>query len=384
MKKYSVAVVGVGMVGIEMLRVLKERDFPLKELRVFARSARDIDVDGENYRVKTITPESFKDIDIALFAGTEGEKGAAVRFAPQAIKSGAIVIDNGGDFRLRSDVPLVVPEVNPGAIKRHKGLIANPNCTTIQMVLALNEIHKRFGLEQIILSSFQAVSGAGKKAVEQLWEETEEVVASQEKIASEGYGYVSSVTARHRLSDETQRRNRYSAETPTDKRNQERLQREARQLAFNAIPQIGSFGEQGYTTEEWKTVKETHKIFEDSSIRITSTCVRVPVFVSHSEAIYFKTKKNTCLKEIEEVLEKSEGVVFFKDPQDFPLPLDAQGKDGVFVGRLREDPFNKDCFWLWCVSDNLRKGAALNAVQIAELICSVRSETLDKDLDAQH
>jgi len=364
MKKYSVAVVGVGMVGIEMLRVLKERDFPLKELRVFARSARDIDVDGENYSVKTITPESFKDIDIALFAGTEGEKGAAVRFAPQAIKSGAIVIDNGGDFRLRSDVPLVVPEVNPGAIKRHKGLIANPNCTTIQMVLALNEIHKRFGLEQIILSSFQAVSGAGKKAVEQLWEETKKAVGSRQ-LAVGNYPCPPKPAGRRRSKALATERGR-------------------RKLAFNAIPQIGSFGEQGYTTEEWKTVKETHKIFEDSSIRITSTCVRVPVFVSHSEAIYFKTKKNTCLKEIEEVLEKSEGVVFFKDPQDFPLPLDAQGKDEVFVGRLREDPFNKDCFWLWCVSDNLRKGAALNAVQIAELICSVRSETLDKDLDAQH
>ncbi|OQX53740.1 MAG: aspartate-semialdehyde dehydrogenase [Candidatus Omnitrophica bacterium 4484_213] len=363
MKKYSVAVVGVGMVGIEMLRVLKERNFPLGELRIFARSARDIDVDGENYAVKTITPESFKDIDIALFAGTEGEKGAAVRFAPQAIKSGAIVIDNGGDFRLRSDVPLVVPEVNPGAIKRHKGLIANPNCTTIQMVLALNEIYKRFGLEQIILSSFQAVSGAGKKAVEELWEETKEAAARRTPHAA---------------------RQKINTDISSEKRGAWSVKRGAPQLAFNAIPQIGSFGEQGYTTEEWKTVKETHKIFEDSSIRITSTCVRVPVFVSHSEAIYFKTKKNTCLKEIEEVLKRSEGVVFFKDPQDFPLPLGTQGKDEVFVGRLREDPFNKDCFWLWCVSDNLRKGAALNAVQIAELICSVRGETSDKDLDAQH
>ncbi len=331
MKKYNVAVIGVGMVGIEMLRVLKQRNFPLGELQVFARSARDIDVDGQTYSVKTITPESFEDTDIALFAGTEGEKGASVLYAKQAIKSGAIVIDNGADFRLRSDVPLIVPEVNPQAVKSHKGLIANPNCTTIQLVVALNEIYKRFGLEQIILTSFQAVSGAGKKAVEQLWEETEEAI-----------------------------RSKHCPPKPAGRR---------QKSAFNAIPQIGDFGEYNYTTEEWKTVHETHKLFEDSSIKISSTCVRVPVFVSHSEAIYFRTKKGVCLKEIEEVLGESEGVVFFKDPQDFPLALDAQGRDEVFVGRLREDHFNKNCFWLWCVSDNLRKGAALNAVQIAELVC---------------
>ncbi len=329
MKKYSVAIVGVGMVGIEMLRILKERDFPLGELRVFARRARDINVDGENYNVKTITPESFKDIDIALFAGTEGEKGASVLYAEQAIKNGAIVIDNGGDFRLHSDVPLVVPEVNPEAIKKHKGLIANPNCTTIQMVVALNEIYKRFSLEQIILSTFQAVSGAGKKAIEQLWKESEEAVKSPPKP-------------------------------------QKLFER--KKLAFNVIPQIGDFKDDNYTTEEWKTVKETHKIFDDSSIKITSTCVRVPVFTSHSEAIYFQTKENVCLKEIENVLQKSDGVMFFKNPQDFPLALDTQGRDEVFTGRLRLDPFNKNCFWVWVVADNLRKGAALNAVQIVELL----------------
>lgn len=352
MKKYNVAVVGVGMVGIEMLRVLKQRNFPIGELRVFARSARDIDVDGQTYSVKTIDADSFKNIDIALFAGTEGEKGAAVRFAGQAIKSGAIVIDNGADFRLRSDVPLIVPEISPDAVKKHKGLIANPNCTTIQLVVALNEIYRRFGLEQIILSSFQAVSGAGKKAVEELWEETEEAVARHTPHAT---------------------RQKINANIASGKREAWSVKREARKLAFNAIPQIGSFGEDDYTTEEWKTVRETHKIFSDSSIKITSTCVRAPVFVSHSEAIYFRTKKNAFLEEIEKTLQKSEGVIFFKNPQDFPLPLDAQGRDEVFVGRLRKDHFNKNCFWLWCVSDNLRKGAALNAVQIAELVCETLS-----------
>ncbi len=343
MKKYNVAVVGVGMVGIEMLRVLKQRNFPIGELRVFARRERDINIDGETYSIKTIAPDSFKNIDIALFAGTEGEKGAAVSFAQQAIDNGAIVIDNGADFRLHSDVPLIVPEVNPQAIKKHRGLFANPNCTTIQMVTALNEIYKRFGLEQIILVSFQAVSGAGRKAVEQLWEETERVVTSHKLQATS-----------KNLEPETWN-----------------LKPEACKLAFNAIPQIGSFGKHNYTTEEWKTVKETHKIFEDSSIKITSTCARVPVFNSHSESIYIRTKKDTSLENIEQALKESEGIIFFKNPQDLPLPLNAQGKDEVFVGRLREDPFNKNCFWLWCVSDNLRKGAALNAVQIAELVCEI-------------
>jgi aspartate-semialdehyde dehydrogenase len=231
----------------------------------------------------------------------------------------------------------VVPEINEDRIFTHKGLIANPNCTTIQAVVSLGGIYKNFGLEKFILVSFQATSGAGKKASLTLWRETKEIVEKNKDVdfdqidkkikASQIFGY---------------------------------------QIAFNVIPKIGDFKEYNYTSEEWKVVKETHKILDDSSIKITATCVRVPVFTSHSEAIYFKTKKDATLKEVEEVVKETRGVKYF--PADFPLPLEVEGKDEVFVARLREDPFERNCFWLWSVSDNLRKGAALNAVQIAEVL----------------
>lgn len=337
-KPPNVAVVGVGAVGVEMIRCLKSRKFPLGKLSVFARSSRDIAIDGDVYHVQAVSPEGFEGVDIALFAGTEGEKGAAVTFAPEAVKRGAVVIDNGADFRLKEDVPLIVPEVNRNRIKGHKGIIANPNCTTIQMVTALAQIQKQFGLEQIVLTSFQATSGAGKKAVERLWQESKD-------IANDNAGKdLASVNKK--------------AKGPFDAF--------GGQIAFNVIPKIGGFKDDNYTSEELKTVDETHKIFGDPAIKVTSTCVRVPVFTSHSEAVYFKTKKDASLESINKALKSSEGVVFFDDAQSFTLPLDAEGKDEVFVGRLRKDTFNKNSFWLWCVSDNLRKGAALNAVQIAE------------------
>jgi len=339
MQKYNTAIVGVGAVGIEMLSCLKQRKFPLKELRLLARSDREIQVDGVDYKVEAISPEKFDNIKIALFAGTEGEKGASVLFAPEAVKRGAVVIDNGADFRMKEGVPLIIPEVNKDKIKGHKGIIANPNCTTIQMLVALNRIFKQFGLKQIILSSYQAVSGAGKKAAVSLWEQAEQVVEKNEGVDFD----------------------------LIDKKVEPNPDIFPSQIIFNVIPKIGSLNEYGYTTEEWKTVKETHKIFEDSSIKITSTCVRVPVITSHSESVYFQVKDTACLKDIKSAIKDSEGVEY---SEDAVLPVDAEGKDKVFVSRVREDPFNKNCFWLWCVSDNLRKGAALNAVQIAEELVS--------------
>jgi aspartate-semialdehyde dehydrogenase len=328
--KYNVAVVGVGAVGVEMLRVLKQRNFPLGELRVFARSARDIEVDGQKYAVRAISPEGFSGIDIALFAGTEGEKGAAVTFAPEAIKRGAVVIDNGADFRLKEGVPLVVPEVNSEDAKKHQGLIANPNCSTIQMVVTIAPIYKAAGIKRIVVSSYQAVSGAGRGGLAQLENELQEKMISERTFAH--------------------------------------------QIAENVIPQIGSFGSDGYTSEELKMVHETHKIMHDDKIKITATCVRVPVSVGHSEAIYLETEKPVSPEEARELLKSSVGVEVIDDLKNnlYPMPINAADKDAVYVGRIRRDPYVGNGLWLWCVSDNLRKGAALNAVQIGELIVESR------------
>ncbi len=332
----NVAVVGVGVVGIEILKTLKQRNFPVENLRVFARSAREIQIDNETYSVEAIAESDFKGIDIALFAGTEGEKGASLLYADKFIQAGAIVIDNGNDFRLKEEVPLVVPEVNRDKIKDNKGLISNPNCTTIQAVIVLAGIHKEFGLEQILLTSFQATSGAGKKAALGLWNESKELVEQ----------------------------NKDKDFNDLDKKIDGKPEAFSAQIAFNVIPQIGGFSDDNYTSEELKVDREAHKIFNDKSIKISATCARVPVFTSHSESIYFTTKKKAQVSDIEKVLENSQGVVYDKDNLSFPI--DAEGKDEVFVCRLRRDPYNENSFWVWCVADNLRKGAALNAVQIAE------------------
>jgi len=338
MEKVNVAVVGVGAVGIQMLRILKERNFPVNKIRIFARSSRDISVDGVNYKVEAIEGAEFNGIDIALFAGTEGSKGASSLYARKFMDKGAVVIDNGADFRLNSNVPLIVPEVNKDKISGHSGMIANPNCTTIQGIVALGGIYKKVGLESFILTSFQAVSGAGKKATVSLWEETKEIIDNN-------------------IDKEIDEIDKKLHKTPDVF---------PCQIAFNTIPQIGSISDGGYTSEEWKVVKETHKIFSDNSIKISSTCVRVPVFTSHSEAIYFTPKERTTVKYLENILSESEGVKYFS--QGYPLPIDVEGKDEVFVGRLRKDLYSENSFWLWCVSDNLRKGAALNTIQIAECI----------------
>jgi aspartate-semialdehyde dehydrogenase len=338
MKKYNVAVIGVGAVGIEMLRVLKQRNFPVGELRVFARSARDIEVDGQKYSVQAVTPEGFVGIDIALFAGTEGEKGAAVTFASEAVKRGAVVIDNGADFRMDPKVPLVVPEVNAQDVKKHRGIIANPNCSTIQMVVALWPIYKKVGIKRVVATTLQAASGAGRSAVEQLKEENI-------RIVSGGCNNV-----------QVNLENRFLPQ----------------QLGYNVFPHIGGFVEDDYTTEEWKLVKETHKIMHDHKIKISATCVRVPVRTGHSESIYIETAKPIAVEKAKDLLVKSPGIVVIDDPQKnlYPVPKDAEGKDEIYVGRIRKDPFNKFGLWLWVVADNLRKGAATNAVQIAECVIS--------------
>jgi aspartate-semialdehyde dehydrogenase len=338
MKKYNVAVVGVGAVGIEMLRVLRQRNFPVGEVRVFARSSRNIEVDGQNYTVQAISPDGFNGIDIALFAGTEGEKGAAVTYAQEAIKRSAVVIDNGADFRMDPKVPLVVPEVNPADIRKHKGIIANPNCSTIQMVVALWPIYKKAGIKRIIVTTLQASSGAGRGAVEQLKEETS-------LIAAAGFLDVHVKTENKTL---------------------------PQQLSFNVFPHIGAFGEDDYTNEEWKLVRETHKIMHDDKIKISATTVRVPVRTGHSESVYIETVKPIEPDKMRALLSKSPGLIVIDDPKNnlYPMPYDAEGKDETFVGRIRKDCFVKNGLWLWVVADNLRKGAATNAVQIAECVIS--------------
>jgi aspartate-semialdehyde dehydrogenase len=338
MKKYNVAVIGVGAVGIEMLRVLKQRNFPVGELRVFARSSRDIQVDEENYSVQAIAPEGFEGIDIALFAGTEGEKGAAVTYAKEANKRGAAVIDNGADFRMDPKVPLVVPEVNAADVKSHKGIIANPNCSTIQMVVALWPIYKKAGIKRVVVTTLQAASGAGRAAVEQLKEENS-------LIAGAGFGNLQVNASNKAL---------------------------PQQLAYNVFPHIGSFIEEDYTTEEWKLVREAHKIMHDNKIKISATTVRVPVRTGHSESIYIETAKLIKPEKVRALLAKSPGVIVIDEPGKnlYPMPKDAEARDEVFVGRIRRDPFVKNGLWLWVVADNLRKGAATNAVQIAECVIS--------------
>ena len=352
--KYNLAVIGAGVVGIEMLRVLKQRNFPLNTLKVFARSARDINVDGQVYSVQSITPEGFKGVDIALFAGTEGEKGAAVTYAAEAVKRGAVVIDNGADFRMDPKVPLVVPEVNAAdvypvrdwlgngtpdisnGVKKHKGIIANPNCSTIQMVVALNPLHKKVGIKRIIVTTLQASSGAGIGAVKQLKEEVN-------LIAQGGFDNLQ-VSALNKAMPQ--------------------------QLAYNCFPHIGSFVDGDYTNEEWKLVKETQKIMHAPKIKISATCVRVPVRTGHSESIYIETAKPITPQQAKKILINAPGVVVMDDPKNnlYPMPKDAEGRDETFVGRIRQDVFNKKGLWLWVVADNLRKGAATNAVQIAEVL----------------
>ncbi len=328
-EKYVVAVVGAtGAVGNEMIAVLEERNFPVSELRLFASERSEgvrLKFKGEEIPVQTLKEDSFVGIDIALFsAGAERSK----IWAPIAAKSGCVVVDNSSQWRMDPEVPLVVPEVNPHDLKWHKGIIANPNCSTIQMVVALKPIHDVAKIKRVVVTTFQSVSGTGKKAMDELLQQTVDLLNFRE-IKIQVYPH---------------------------------------QIAFNVLPHIDKFLENAYTKEEMKMINETKKIMGDPSIRITATTVRVPVFRGHSESVNIETEKKITSQEVREILSKAPGVVVIDNPEknEYPLPIYASGKDEVFVGRIREDESIENGINMWIVSDNLRKGAALNAVQIAE------------------
>ena len=335
MKKYNIAILGAtGAVGQEFLTLIEERDFPFANLKLLAskRSAgKIINFMGKDYVVEEACNESFEDIDIALFAGGS----ASTVFADAAVKSGAVVIDNSSAFRMDPNVPLVVPEVNPEAIKEHKGIIANPNCSTIIMTMALKPIYDKAKIKRIIVSTYQAVSGAGKEAIDEL--------DNQVKAIAEGREVEANVLPSSSLPKHYQ-------------------------IAFNLIPQIDVFTDSGYTKEEIKMIKETHKIMNDDNIGITATTIRVPVYRSHAESINIELENEVTVAEAKELLSAFPGVIVQDEPEDmiYPMPLYTSNQDEVFVGRIRKDDSIKHGLNLWVVGDQIRKGAALNALQIAE------------------
>lgn len=328
-KKYVIAVVGAtGAVGNEMIATLEQRDFPVEKLRLFASERSDgatLEFQRSQIPVETLKEDSFKGIDIALFsAGAERSK----IWAPIAAKSGCVVVDNSSQWRMDPEVPLVVPEVNSHDLKWHKGIIANPNCSTIQMVVVLKPIHDAARIKRVVVTTFQSVSGTGKRAMDELLQQTTDLLNLRE-VKCNVYPH---------------------------------------QIAFNVLPHIDKFLENGYTKEEMKMLNETKKIMGDDSIRITATTVRVPVFRCHSESLNIETEKKIMPDEVRAILSKAPGIVVFDAPEKnvYPLPINVAGKDETYVGRIREDESIENGINMWIVADNLRKGAALNAVQIAE------------------
>jgi len=328
-KRYNVAVMGAtGAVGTCFLNILAERKFPIKELTLLAseRSAgKKLKFNGKLYPVKVLTHDSFKGIDIVLASAGASR---SLEFLPSAVKAGAVCVDNSSAFRMDKDVPLVVPEVNPEKIKRSNGIIANPNCSTIQMVVALWPIHKAAKIKRIVVTTFQSVSGAGQKKITELRDQSKVFLAGKKVVPVE-FPYP---------------------------------------IAFNLIPQIDVFLDTGYTKEEVKMVNETRKIMGDPSIRVNATCIRVPVFYAHSESVNIETERPISPDKVRALLRKAEGVTLIDDPKNrkYPMPIFAEGKDDTFVGRIRKDDSVKNGISMWVVSDNIRKGAALNAIQIAE------------------
>ena len=332
-EKYNVAVVGAtGAVGEQMREILEERLFPVGELRLLAseRSAgQTLEFRGKHIRVEALREDSFRGIDIALFSA-----GGSVsdKFAPLAVAAGSVVVDNTARFRMEPDVPLVVPEVNPNEIPRykHRGIVANPNCSTIQMVVALKPIHDAARIKRVVVSSYQSASGAGRKAMDELSQQTVALFNGKE-IKKEKFPH---------------------------------------QIAFNCIPHIDAFVDGGYTKEEMKMINETRKILGEPSLSITATAVRVPVFCGHSESVNIETERKLTAKDVKALLREAPGILLCDDPEKniYPTAIDAVGKDATLVGRIREDDSVANGINLWIVADNLRKGAALNAVQIAEIL----------------
>jgi aspartate-semialdehyde dehydrogenase len=325
MRSYRVAVVGAtGLVGRKMIDVLRERHFPVGELSLLASErseGMEMRYNGAMHHVRKLTPDSFAGIDVALFSA-----GATVskEFAPYAVKAGTLVIDNSSAFRMEEQVPLVVPEVNRHMIFCHKGIIANPNCSTIQMVVALKPLHDRWKIKRVVVATYQSVTGAGQKGLAQLEQEIAKAPVQEMKFPHP--------------------------------------------IAFNVLPQVDVFFDDGYSKEEYKMVNETKKIMGDSSIKVNATCVRVPVYGGHSESINVEFENPFDLGEVQELLRRAPGVIVQDDPMaaDYPMPITAWGRDDVFVGRLRRDTTVPHGLNMWVVADNLRKGAATNAVQIAE------------------
>jgi aspartate-semialdehyde dehydrogenase len=327
---YKVAVVGAtGAVGQEILKVLEERKFPIDELRVLASARSEgkrIKFQDQEVTVREAKPEVFEGVDIAFFAGGAISK----ELVPEAVKRGAVAIDNSSAFRLEPDVPLVVPEVNPDDLEGHKGIIANPNCSTIILVVPLKPLHDVARIRRVIVSTYQAVSGAGRDAIEELLQQTKQVLAGEE-VQPRVFPY---------------------------------------QIAFNLIPHIDTFWDNGYSREEMKLLLESRKILHDPEIKISATTVRVPVIRSHSESVNIETEKKLTPDEVRRILSKAPGVIVQDDPKNlqYPMPLFASHRDEVFVGRIREDYTHERALNFWIVADQLRKGAATNAVQIAEVL----------------
>src|SRR5215218_5337452 len=315
--RYTVVVVGAGLVGDRLVAELRRRDFPLGELRILARSARTSVLAGETFEVRVAEPEAFEGVDIAFFAGTEGEKGAAVQLAGEAISRGAVVIDNGSDFRHDPNVPLVVPEVNVGALEDHEGLIANANCSTTQMVVTLAPLARELGLKKVVVSTYQPVSGAGRGGVEALENGREDAFP--------------------------------------------------RPIVGNAIPQIGGIGDDGYTTEETKMREETRKILSLPDLPVFATAVRIPVHTGHAESVYVETEREADLPGVLQALGAAPGV---EVSEDFPTPLEVAGEDGTYVGRVRVEG---NVVKYWCVADNLLKGAATSASAICTAFVGVQT-----------
>lgn len=334
MSEKHIAVAGAtGVVGRQMLHTLEERGFPIASIKLLASERSKgtlLPFKGENIPVEVLDENSFNGVDIALFSAGGG---TSKHFAPHAANAGCVVVDNSSAWRMDPEVPLVVPEVNPEAIKEHKGIIANPNCSTIQMVVVLKPIHDAARIQRVVVSTYQAVSGAGSAALNEMEAQTRSV-----------------------LDGETPKCTIFPVP-----------------IAFNVIPQIphqNAFEDNGYSTEELKMVNETKKILGDASIRVTATTVRVPVHTGHSESVNIETETKMTAAEVRALLEKSPGILVKDDPANdvFPTALDAAGRSETFVGRIREDISHPSALDLWIVSDNLLKGAAWNAVQIAELL----------------
>ncbi|HWK24737.1 MAG TPA: aspartate-semialdehyde dehydrogenase [Ureibacillus sp.] len=335
-KELTVAIVGAtGAVGTKMKEQLLKRNFPIKHIK-FLASARsagtEIEFGGKTYTIEEATPEAFEGVDVALFSAGGS---VSAKLAPEAAKRGAVVIDNTSHFRMHPDVPLVVPEVNREDLAKHNGIIANPNCSTIQMVAALQPIRESFGLTNVIVSTYQAVSGSGISAIEELRTQSAQWDAGKNVEAN-------------------------ILPAKSDKKHYP--------IARNVIPQIDVFTDNGFTYEEMKMINETKKIMHMPDLAVAATCVRVPVVSGHSESVYIEVEKEATVQEIFEVLRNAPGIVLQDDitTQDYPMPLFVEGEDPVYVGRVRQDLSNKKGFHLWIVSDNLLKGAALNSIQIAE------------------